>query len=182
MPRGRPRPRPERAVLCPGAASLLPAVARSGSARRSARAVGGRAGRGRRRRPSRRPGRDDPPPRGRPRGSPRRRGRRVPRAAREPGTRAGAPYGYGQATTALQRGLRLGGKAVADSGLREQIARPRGDGLELAAEVCEVEAQVLAVLGVSRPPDFLEKLPVGQDLARMPDTGGQELVLDRREM
>src|SRR5262249_43736959 len=85
-------------------------------------------------------------------------------------------------TGASDGGLRLGDQAVADSGLRQQVARARGHGLELAAELRDVEAQVLAVFGVAGPPHFLEELPVGQHLARMPDEGGEQLVLDRREM
>lgn len=49
----------------------------------------------------------------------------------------------------------LGREAVSHARLGQQVARPRGVRLELAAQVGHVHAQVVRLLGGVRPPDLL---------------------------
>src|SRR5262245_14622342 len=71
---------------------------------------------------------------------------------------------------------------VADSGLVDQIARLRGIGFELLAELRHVHAQVLGVVGMGRSPDFFEQLAVCDDFARVLDEHAEQFVLGRREV
>src|SRR5207247_1299696 len=54
-------------------------------------------------------------------------------------------------------------------------------GSELVAEMRQVDAHVVGLVGVRRSPDVTKQLRVGDDLARVPNERRQELVLDRRQ-
>src|SRR5438309_9528746 len=70
---------------------------------------------------------------------------------------------------------------VAHSRLGQEIARSCGLALELVAQVRHVDADVVRLLGVRRPPHFTKQLLVRDDLAGVMDERRQALVLDRRE-
>src|SRR5262245_5449028 len=80
-----------------------------------------------------------------------------------------------QAAIPFQRGSRrprLGGsalelEAVSNSGLRDDQPRSHGVGLELAAKVGNVDAQVMLWIPGRSRPDGLEQLLMGERLARV---------------
>src|SRR4029077_20687365 len=76
---------------------------------------------------------------------------------------------------------RSGIEAVAHPGLGEQVTRTRRLRLELAPQLGDVDAQVVALGLIRRPPPLLEELTLGdqaaavahQDLQQLPFGGGQ---------
>src|SRR2546429_76342 len=70
-------------------------------------------------------------------------------------------------------------EAVAHTRLGQEIPGAGGLGLELVAQVRQVDAHVVGLVGMRRPPDVAEQLRVRDHLARVPDERRQELVLDR---
>src|SRR5512135_1543085 len=58
-----------------------------------------------------------------------------------------------------------GDEAVADAGFRQQVRRLGGVGLQLLAQAGDVDAQVVAVLGVARPPHLAHQVLVRHHLA-----------------
>src|SRR5207247_630827 len=70
-------------------------------------------------------------------------------------------------------------EAVAHTRLGQEIPGAGGLGLELVAQVRQVDAHVVGLVGMRRPPDVTEQLRVRDDLARVPDERRQELVRDR---
>src|SRR6266478_77655 len=73
----------------------------------------------------------------------------------------------------------LGGEAVADARLSQEIARARGLGFELVTQVGHVDADVVRLVGMRRAPHLAEQLLVRHDLSRVPDERREELVLGR---
>ena len=63
-----------------------------------------------------------------------------------------------------------------------QMPRPCRIGLELRAEVRHVDAQIVAVLDVRRPPDLAQQQPVREHLARMRDELREQPELHGRQM
>jgi hypothetical protein len=71
-------------------------------------------------------------------------------------------------------------ESVANSGLRDQVAWV-GGGLELAAKLGHVDAEVVGLGVVGRSPDLPEQLPLEDELSLVPDQGFQRMPLGRRE-
>lgn len=69
-------------------------------------------------------------------------------------------------------------EAVAYAGFGAEVAGPRGIGLQLPAQLCHVDAEVLSLFAVLRTPDFHEQLPLGDDFAGMAHEGFEEPELD----
>src|SRR5262245_51794191 len=80
-------------------------------------------------------------------------------------------------TRALYPAL-LRGQSIADPGLGQEIARPRGIRLELTTQMGHVHAQVMRLLGGIRTPDFAEELAVGDNLAGVVHQRDEQSVLD----
>lgn len=60
-------------------------------------------------------------------------------------------------------------EAVAHPCFGDEVARPCGVGLELAADLSKVDAEVVRLLLVLRPSDLLEELTLGDELAGVTD-------------
>src|SRR6185295_6555404 len=79
----------------------------------------------------------------------------------------------------FRRGLRAL-QAVTDAGFgADEVA---AGGLELAAQVGHVDAQVLGLAGVLRAPDLEQELLPGHDAAGARGQHGEELELDRGQV
>src|SRR3954447_228643 len=74
-----------------------------------------------------------------------------------------------------------GGEAVTHPRLGVQVPRVRRIGLELAAQLVEVDAQVVRLLLVRRAPDRLQQVLLADQPARCPDQLRQQPPLGRRQ-
>src|SRR4051794_10603663 len=80
------------------------------------------------------------------------------------------------------RGSGLGREAVADARVGQDDLRARRIVLELAADVGDVDPQVVRLLAVARTPDLAQQRAVGEELAAVDGEHAQEVELDRREV
>src|SRR5262249_42024557 len=71
-------------------------------------------------------------------------------------------------------------EAVARAWCREQVAWPGGVGFELAAEVRDVDVEVVRLLAVSRAPDLAQDGRLRQQFAFVPCEQAQQVVFGRR--
>src|SRR5262249_42891005 len=112
-------------------------------------------------------------------------------SAPSPGARTMRSISSCISDAASRRGLSLFGRRRslfrifgpgARAGLGQDDLRVVGLGLDLLAELADVNAQVLRVLGVRRAPDCSEDLLVGYDLAGVPCEERQQLELSFGEL
>ena len=80
-----------------------------------------------------------------------------------------------------QSGQLGGDEAVAHAGLGDEVAGMGAVGLELAAEVGEVDAEVVALGRRGRSPHVVEQLALGDELAGVANEHLEQLPLGRRE-
>src|SRR5262245_43196901 len=73
--------------------------------------------------------------------------------------------------------ISLSREAVADTGVGVDVARA-----DLAAQVRDVDAQDLDVVGVLRSPDLDQQRAVGEQAAAVGGQRAQEVELDRRQV
>ena len=73
-------------------------------------------------------------------------------------------------------------QAVADARLGLEVARAGGVLLEFAAELRDVDAQILGLFGVLGAPDFVEQLALGDDASGVFDEDLEEFVFVGREV
>src|SRR6476469_9522361 len=78
--------------------------------------------------------------------------------------------------------LLVSDEAVADAGLGDEDARAGGVFLQFAAQLVDVDAQILRLVAVFRAPDALEEHPLRQHLARLARQFEEQLPLGRRQM
>src|SRR5207249_63585 len=76
----------------------------------------------------------------------------------------------------------LSEQAVADPRLSGDVARPLRIPLELLAQACDVDVQVVVFVAVLRSPYFAQQHCVGHDVIRVTDERGEKRVLRRREV
>src|SRR4051812_7493367 len=79
-------------------------------------------------------------------------------------------------------GSRLGREAVADTGVGQDDLRPRRVVLELAADVGDVDAQVVRLVAVAGTPHLAQERGGGDGLAGVDGEHGEQVELDRREV
>src|SRR5215472_9910148 len=72
-------------------------------------------------------------------------------------------------------------EAVSHAGLGQQVARAGRLRLQLAAQLCDVDAQVVALRLILRAPHLLQQLALGDEAAGRPDEDLQQLPLGRGE-
>src|SRR5262244_322472 len=71
---------------------------------------------------------------------------------------------------------------ISDAGLGQEIPRPRGVLLELAAKLRHVDARIVRLTDIRWTPDVLQELIMRQDFPRVAHERGEQAVLDGREM
>src|SRR5512145_1190835 len=77
--------------------------------------------------------------------------------------------------------VRLGAEPVTHARLVEQVAGSGGVWLELAAQLCHVEAEIALGVLVARAPDLGEELTLAQQLSRVLEQDFEKVPLRRRE-
>ena len=103
-------------------------------------------------------------------GAQRRQRHRLLRDSHQPGDRARNP------------GRNLVHQPVADPGFGQQVFRLHRVGLQLLPELLHVDAQVVRVARVRRPPHFGQQLAVRHHHAEVLRQAGEQAELDRREV
>jgi hypothetical protein len=70
-------------------------------------------------------------------------------------------------------------QAIAHPHFSHEIAWPCGVGFQFVPQLAHIDSQVVAVMDMLRPPDFLEHLAMGHHQSEVANEQGEQSVFDR---